>query len=137
MGKVLIMSTPPQPSGPPESERPAFGPQSPFSTTDMLTLQTGLDVIRALGRIEHTVEVLERANDSHRERQSQVDRKIDKVEYILSNLQRANVSQGERLGGLEKEFYAGKVLGGIIVAGGILLALAIYLVHRLAPFFPK
>ena len=137
--KVLIMPSQPHPSPDNRTRENEGSPLAPgpITPSDVRTLFTAVDIYKTIGRLEHAVETLESAKDSFGEKQAQIVQKVDKVEYILSNLQRANVSQGERLGHLEKEFYAGKVLGGIIVAGGILLALAIYLVQRLTPFFPK
>ena len=112
--------------------REPFG-SGPFSSSEIRAIQTVIDIQRTLGRMEHAVEVLEITTIAHNTKLSQ----LDQIQHELSNLEGSNVIYGQRLGQLEKQVYAGKILAGVLVAGGALTAFAIYLVHRLAPFFPK
>src|SRR6266481_9511143 len=96
------MSTRPQPPIPPGDERPDFGPAGPLSTTDIQTLHTSLDVIRALGRMEHAVEVLERTTNAHGEKIHQVTRQADETKFAFSILDKAVALHGDRLRRLDK-----------------------------------
>jgi hypothetical protein len=127
--KVLIMSTRPQQPIPPEGERPGFGPQGPLSTTDIQTLNTGLDVIRALGRMEHAVEALERTTNSHGEKIQQIIRQTDRTEFTVGLLDREHVIQAERLKHLDRVVFVIEVIGIVLAGSGILLALARHLFH--------
>lgn len=130
------MPTPIRPSVPEivpsEAGSPALGP-GPISPSDIRTLYMVLDIQRALGGIERAVKVLEGAAKYQAEKLEQVD----KMQSALSILERSNVFHGQRLGELEKEFYAGKIIAGIIIVGSALAALAVFLIHRLGPLFSK
>jgi hypothetical protein len=121
------MST--QPPIPPEDKRPDFGPKGPLSTTDILTLQTGLDVIRSIVRMEHTVEVLERTTNAHGEKIQQLVRQSDRSEFSLGLLDREHVIQAEKLKHLDRVVFVIEVIGIVLAGSGILLALARYLFH--------
>jgi hypothetical protein len=123
------MSTRPQPPIPPEGERLGLGPQSPLSTTDIQTLSTGLDVIRALGRMEYAVEVLERTTNSHGEKIQQIIRQTDRTEFTVGLLDREHVIQAEKLKHLDRVVFVIEVIGIVLAGSGILLALARYLFH--------
>ena len=135
-GKILTMPTPIRPSVPEivpsESASPALGP-GPISPSDIRALYMVLDIQRALGGVERAVKALESTTKTHGEKLEHVD----KMQSALSILERSNVFHGQRLVELEKEFYAGKIIGGILVAGAGLTALAIFLIHRLLPLFSK
>jgi hypothetical protein len=132
-GKVLIMPNKPQTSSvPAEDEGPVFGP-GPISASDIRTLYTVIDIQRTLGRLEHAIQGLEKANVSHGEKLQQVVRQTDRSEFALSILDKAIALHGQRIQRLEKEVFVAEVF----VAGGGLAALAVYLIHRLAPFFSK
>ena len=83
--------------------------------------------------MERAVKVLEGAAKYQAEKLEHVD----KMQSALAILERSNVFHGQRLGELEKDIYAGKIISGIIVVGGALTALAIYLIHHLGPLFSK
>jgi hypothetical protein len=130
------MPTPIRPSIPeivsPEAAGPSLGP-GPISPSDLRALYMVLDIQRALGGMERAVKVLEAAAKYQAERLEQVD----KMQSALSILERSNVFHGQRLGELEKQIYAGKIISGIVVVGGALAALVIFLIHRLGPLLSK
>ena len=135
--KVLIMPNPAE-RALPEGEGPVLGP-GPLSASDVRTLFTAVDIHRTLGRLEHAVEVLETTTKSHGEKVQQLIQKTDKTDFALPIIENAITRHGEELIQLGKEVHTAKTLGNIalsiIAGGGILLAVLIYLYHRLAPFF--
>jgi len=136
--KSLIMPTPSQPSGHAESERPSFGPQGPLSTTDIQTLNTGLDVIRALGRMEKAVEVLERTTNSHGGKIQETIRQVDKMDVAQSIVREGIVLQGDRIRRLEKVSHYAEFVGLILLAvGATLIAYLYHFYQLLAPLVPK
>jgi len=108
--KILIMPTRPQPSPgnvPQEGEGPPLAPGSPVTPNDLRTVFTAVDLYRSLGRLEHAVEVLEKAN----------------------------VRNERDLNQLGKIAHTAKTFGNIAltIISGIGVVFFVYLYHRLAP----
>ena len=100
--KVLIMPTPEERE---RFERSAVGPD-PEPTTDILALQTLMDLERALGRLETAVAGLERSTAQH----------------------------GKDLNGLGKVAHTTKAFGQLalaVIAGGGVVVFLTYLSHHL------
>jgi len=126
------MSTRPQQPTPPEGEGPPFGPRGPFSPADVQTVQTGVDVIRSLARMEKTVEILERVTDSHDERLRETIRQVDRMDVGLAVVRDGMALQGDRVRHLEKVSHFAGFVGAIMIGGGI-----VYVARLLYLLFSK
>jgi len=67
-------------------ERPGFGPSGPFSTSDIHTVFTAVDIHKNLGQLEKAVKVLERVTDAQGEKIYQVTRQMDRMEHTQTIL---------------------------------------------------
>jgi len=93
-------------------------------------LHTGLDVIRALGRIEKAVEVLERITNAHGERIQQLIQKTDRTDFALPIMENAIVRHAERMRALERVAHFGEFIIGSIAGASALVYLYYTLVRH-------
>jgi hypothetical protein len=113
-------------------ERPGFGPSGPFSTSDIHTVFTAVDIHKNLGQLEKAVKVLERVTDAQGEKIYQVTRQMDRMEHTQTILDEGRALQGQRIRYLERVAHIAETVAAI------LLALIVYLFHLLptAPATP-
>ena len=83
--------------------------------------------------MEHAIKSLENTTNSHAEKLQQIVRQIDKTDFISSILETKTALHVQKIQRLEKEVFVAEVF----VVGGGLTGLAIYVLHRLSPFFSK
>ena len=76
MGKVITMSTDPQPI--------LTGGEAPFAPSDIRNLSTTIDIFRTLGGLEKAVGVLEATTESHTEKIEQLTQWV----FAIPNLEK-------------------------------------------------
>jgi len=133
MGRVVIMSTQPQPSAavPAGGEAPSLAP-GPIMPSDIRTLFTAVDVYRSLGGLEKAVEILETATKSNAEKIERLTHTSDQTAFAVPILENAIARHDKDLNELGRIAHTARTLGQIALSG-IGVAILVYLYHHLLP----
>jgi hypothetical protein len=131
LGKLLLMSTLPQPPIPPASEGPAFGP-GPYSAGEIRILNLLLDIKEKLGGTGQATKILWDTSKTHDERLLEVIREADKTASALPVMQNTIARHDNDLNQLGRIAHTAKTLGyiALTLAGIIGAALLTYLYQR-------